>query len=96
MKIFKNLFGLFGKILFAKFSSEIVLKVSRVKFEKKFKEKFEDILGRYGGISEKVWKGFLEILWKVFENMKIFKEICERFVGIKYWTKFSRNFKNFQ
>ncbi len=40
MKFLKNLHGLFGKLLFAKFWSNIVLKVSRVKFvEKNLKQK---------------------------------------------------------
>ncbi len=47
MKFLKNLYGMFGKILFAKFSSKIVLKVSWVKFVEKFKENFGYILERY-------------------------------------------------
>ncbi len=35
MKFLKNLYGIFAKILFAKFSSKIALKVSRVKFVQK-------------------------------------------------------------
>ncbi len=45
---------MFGKILFAKFSSKIALKVSRVKFVEKIKKKIEDILARYWGISRKI------------------------------------------
>ncbi len=36
----KNLYGMFGKISFAKFSSKIVLKVPRVKFVGKILGKF--------------------------------------------------------
>ncbi len=40
MKFLKNLYGMLGKILFAKFSGKIMLKVSRVKSVKKILRKF--------------------------------------------------------
>ncbi len=57
MKFFLNLYGMSDKILFVKFSSKMVLKVSKVKFvEKNLKkileifwevlERFEDIVFR--------------------------------------------------
>ncbi len=63
MKFLKNLYGLFGKILFA---SKIILKVSRVKFAERIWGKF----WRYFG---KVFEEFLER----FE--KIFLRFCEKF-----------------
>ncbi len=65
MKILKSLYGTFNKIFFAKFSSKIVLKVSRMKFVKKIRK-----LRRYFG---KVLVEFLE----KFE--KIFLKFCEKF-----------------
>ncbi len=40
MKFLKNLYRMLGKILFAKFLSKIILKVSRVKFAEKILRKF--------------------------------------------------------
>ncbi len=76
MKFLKNFSEMFGKILFAKFSSKIVLKVSVVKFVLKNCGKFK----RYWGICTKVWD-FLEFLWNCYQNVKIFVVIFGRFVG---------------
>ncbi len=55
----------------------------------KFTSKIVFILEGIRGIFRKVRENFLEILWKIYENMSIFKEMFGRFVENKYWTNFS-------
>ncbi len=44
------------------------------------------------GIPRSVSDNFLDSLWKIYGNAKIFKELSGRFVGNRYWTDFSHNF----
>ncbi len=90
MTSLKNLWIMFAKILFAKFSS-----VSKVKFVEKILRKFWRYFGEgIGGISRKVWEDFLEILWKFHENVMNFKEIfgriCWKWILNKIFTQLKK------
>ncbi len=66
----------FSKILFAKFSSKIVFKISRVKFVEKLKKKcliyFEKVLGEFLEMCEMYFVRFCE---KFAKMLRIFEEI---------------------
>ncbi len=80
MKFLKNLYGMFGKILSAKFSSKMVLKIPRAKFVQKIKQKFLRYFGKVLGEFLEKYEIFLSFV-RIYENMKIFEEIFGRFVG---------------
>ncbi len=85
MKFLKNWSGIFGKILFTKPSSKIVLKFQAWNLYKRFKENFEKFL-----------EWFEELSWKFVKNLRKrenFWKKFERFVGNRYWTNFLHNWK---